>query len=388
LGERDTGGMNVFLREVAKALDRRGVSVDIFTRVHDPKDPQIVQAGERVRVIHLPAGPLAAPKKALYDWLPGFSAQLDAFLAREQGRYDVIHGHYWLSAPATLALAQRWGVPAVMHFHTLAKVQRLVRAGEPDAPQRAETEQAAINGASRIVCGSPGEREQLVQLYGASPGRCRIVPCGFDDQLFRPLGQAEARRAAGLPEGKIVLFVGRMERIKGVDILVRAVAALERREQVRIVIIGGVEGDPELERLRRMLAELGIGDCVSLLGTVDQQRLPLYYSAADVCVVPSFYETFGMVALESMACGTPVIAARVGGLAATVADGQTGYLVPWHCPEPYTERLEVMLGNDGLRGILGQAARASVQRFTWPRVAERLLQVYEEALGAPAVSLR
>jgi D-inositol-3-phosphate glycosyltransferase len=287
-----------------------------------------------------------------------------------------------------LALAERWGAPAVASFHTLGKVQRLVRAGEPDAGQRIATEQMVVDRAARIVAGSPSEREQLAWLYGADPERCAIVPCGFDEELFRPLDRAQARQALGLTGKKVVLFVGRMEPIKGIDILLRAVAAMDGRDDVQIVIIGGAQGDPELGRLVQMAGQLGIGERLLFLGTVDQARLPAYYSAADVCVAPSFYETFGMVALEAMACGTPVIAAGVGGLQATVADGETGYLVPWHCPEPYAERLEMILGNDSLRESLGRAARLSMRRFTWSYVAGRLLEVYEQALGSEAGRLQ
>ena len=381
LGEKDTGGMNVFLRETAKELGRRGVGVDIYTRAHDPNDPQVVELGENARVIHLAAGPLSETKRSLHQRLPEFTKNLHEFVEANHLRYDLVHGHYWLSGPVALSLRGRWRVPLVASFHTLGMVQRLVRAGEPDSEHRIATEQAVVRSADRLVLASPQEREQLIRLYGADPDRAHVVPCGYDRDLFKPMEKARARRELGLHEDKIVLFVGRMERIKGLDVLLRAVAALEESESVRMVIVGGSEGDAELARLRRLAMELGVLDRLLFVGPVPQSTLPLYYNAADVCVAPSFYETFGMVALEAMACGTPVIAARVGGLQATIADGKTGFLVPWHCPEPYTERLEVILGNDLLRENLGRAARDSVGGLDWASVADRLLEVYDRALG-------
>ena len=383
LGQKDAGGMNVFLREAAKELGRRGVCVDIFTRSHDPNDPPTIDLGGGARVIHLDAGPLEEAKKDLYGRIPAFTQSLLDYVAANPISYDLVHSHYWLSGPTALELGKRWGVPVVSSFHTLGEVQRLVRSGTGggDAEQRLATEHEIAAKADTLVTASPHEREQLIRLYRADPGKTHVVPCGFDRGVFKPIGRAEARRELGLHADKIILFVGRMEPIKGIDVLLRAAAAMEGGSDYRIVIIGGSEDDAEQQRLGAMARGLGIEKRLIFAGTVEQRRLPLYYSAADVCVAPSFYETFGLVPLEAMACGTPVIAARVGGLQATIIDGKTGYLVPWHCPEPYAERLDLMLGNDLLRESLGRAAYEAAQNWTWSMVADRLEEAYDQALG-------
>ncbi len=373
--------MNVFLRESAKELGQRGVCVDIFTRRHDPRDPQVIELGTGARVIHLDAGPLRENKRLLFQHIPQFVENLNAFLTANPTTYDLIHSHYWLSGPVALELGNRWNVPVVSSFHTLGEVQRLVRAGTADAEQRVGIEHAVAKDANVLVASSPHEREQLIRLYGADPGKSYVVPCGFDREVFKPIDQFKARRELGLDADKIILFVGRMEPIKGIDVLLTAAAAMDTDVDYQIVIIGGSEGDEEKQRLRAMAHALGIESRLNFVGIIEHQKLPLYYSAADVCVAPSFYETFGLVPLEAMACGTPVIAARVGGLTATIADGKTGYLVPWHCPEPYAERLDLLLGNDLLRESFGKAAYASVRELTWSVVADRLEEAYDQALG-------
>lgn len=383
LGQKDAGGMNVFLREAATELGRRGVCVDIFTRTYDPSDPTVIELGPGARLIHLDAGPPDEAKKDLYHRLPTFTQALSDYVAAHALSYDLVHSHYWLSGPTALELGRRWDVPVVSSFHTLGEVQRLVRSGTGggDAEQRLATEHEIAANADTLVTASPHEREQLLRLYRADPGKTHVVPCGFDRDVFKPTDRAEARRKLGLDADKIILFVGRMEPIKGIDVLLRAAAAMEGGSDYRIVIIGGSDDDSEQQRLREMAEGLGIAARLIFAGTVEQRRLPLYYSAADVCVAPSFYETFGLVPLEAMACGTPVIAARVGGLQATIIDGKTGYLVPWHCPEPYAERLDLLLGNDLLRDSLGRAAYEAAQNWTWAMVADRLEEAYDQALG-------
>ena len=373
--------MNVFLKETAKELGRCGVEVDIFTRSHDPHDPQVVELGENARVIHLAAGPLAEPKHSLAQHLPSFTEALRSYVASHELRYDVVHGHYWLSGAPALALAREQGAPAIASFHTLARVQDLVRPSSGDAPERAETEERIAREADMLVSSSPQEREQLLRLYGPEPERCRVAPCGYDASIFRPMDQERARQALGLTAPYTVLFVGRMEKIKGIDILLRAVGMLEEREKVYVLLVGGGEQDAERATLAALARELGMDNRLRFTGRVAQEDLPVYYNAADVCVAPSYYETFGMVALEAMACGTPVIAARAGGLQSTVQDGASGFLVPWHCPEPYAERLETVLGNAVLRRRLAAGAEAGAREKTWRFTADRLLHAYEEALA-------
>lgn len=372
--------MNVYLRETALEMGRRGICVDVFTRRHDPEEPDISPLAHNVRVVHLDAGRWDEPKEGLYRRLPEFQQCLEGFLDSERLQYDVIHSHYWLSGPVALGLKRTRGTPVVATMHSLGEVQRRVRLAQ-DASERVITERQIVHEVDQMVAGSPDEREQLLRLYDASLLNTHVVPCGYDSNLFYPHDKAASRRELGLTGSRIILFVGRMDRIKGVDIVLRAAADLEDRDGLQVVMIGGATDDAEVSRLKALARKLGIDRHLTFPGAVRQDILPQYYSAADVCIVPSYYETFGLVAVESMACGTPVIAARVGGLQATIVDGRSGYLVPWHCPEPYAERLETILGNDSLRSAFGKAARESVAILTWSNAVDNLLDVYGLAMG-------
>ena len=389
LGQKDTGGMNVYLRETALEMGRRGIRVDIYTRRHDPEEPEVIPllAGRRlsgeVRVIHVDAGVCNEPKERLYAYLPEFRLNMERFIDREGLRYDVLHSHYWLSGPVSLGIKESRHIPVVATMHSLGEVQRRVRVAQ-DALERVGTERRIAHEADRVVAASPDERDQLLRLYDAPVATTTVIPCGYADELFRPYDKAVSRKELGLRGSRIILFVGRMDRIKGIDIVLRASAALDNKEGLQIVMVGGASDDAEVNRMKRLAQKLGIEDYLLLPGAVRQEILPKYYSAADVCIVPSYYETFGLVAVEAMACGTPVIAARVGGLQATIMDGRTGYLVPWHCPEPYAERLETILGNDALRASLGRAARKSMAELTWRNAVDKLVDVYRLAMGVPA----
>lgn len=379
LGVGDGGGMSVCVRQLAKELPRRGFPVDVFTRRTDPQSPTIVPLGDGARLIQLQGGPpQALDKSQVYFHLPELACNLRRF-AEEQGlRYQLLHSHYWLSGLAAHWLSRRWGLPHVAMFHTLAEVKNHSRLGEREPARRIEGERKIVASADRLVAPTHHERSQLVRFYGASPSKIEIIPCGVDLDLFRPRDKAQARRQLGLFDRRLILFVGRMDPLKGLDILLKAVARLEDRQGLRVLVVGGsLEGDQKLSRYYRMAQEMGIAQQVTFLGSLDQQELPLYYSAADLCVVPSYYESFSLVAVEALACGTPVIASRVGGLTGIVRDGETGFLVPWRCPDPFSERLETLLGNEMLREHFGQAARKSVERFSWPNIAAQVQEMYE-----------
>ena len=292
-----------------------------------------------------------------------------------------MHSHYWLSGWVGQALKARWNVPHVIMFHTLGEAKNRAHLSEHEPDYRIAGERILAQGADRIICASEGEREALVTLYRVSPERISLVPCGVDTDRFRPRNRVAARRRLGLPGNEpVVLFVGRIEPLKGIDILLRAAA--QTYGGFRLLVVGGDQQDADRKaELRALAAELAIDDRVLFLDAVPHDQLPLYYNAADVCVVPSYYETFGLVALEAMACGVPVVASRVGGLLETVRDGQTGYLVPWRCPEPFAERLELLLSNEPLRRSLGRLARAAVERFRWSEVAAQVEDVYHELVS-------
>ena len=378
LGERDSGGMNVYVLQVARELARQGHPVDVYTRCHDPCDPQVVDLGYGSRVIHLEAGPYDGTKATLYQYIPEFVGNLQRFIQVEGISYDLIHSHYWLSGRVGMVLRSQWNVPHVTTFHTLAKAKLNARAGESESDLRVRIEETIMEEADAIVVSTNQEVQDLARLYGTSGHNVSVVPAGVDIEVFCPTDRYEARRALGLTGQNIVLYVGRIEPLKGLDILIGAVACIEDISDISLVVVGGSPGvDSEIGRLKALSHELGIADRVTFTGAVSHAKLPQYYNAADVFVLPSHHESFGLVALEAMACGTPVVASRVGGLTSFISDGLTGYLIPWRCPEPFARRIETLLLNPILRNTMGRAARSRAMDMTWTRSADRTLNVYE-----------
>ena len=381
LGEKDTGGMNVYVLQLAREFARSGRQVDVFTRSHDPNDPKIVDLEDGARVIHLEGGPYEAGKYDLVNYIPDFVEDLYRFQREEETRYDLIHSHYWLSGQVGMMLSREWGSPHFTTFHTLAKIKLRARAGEREPQLRHDIESMVMADVDRIVVSTDEERHDVIGLYGAPEHRIEIVPAGVDLNRFAPVDQESARRELGIEEQNVLLYVGRIEPLKGIEILLRAVPMMEFSHDLRVLVVGGNPGnDGELERLKAVTGDLGIEDSVSFTGSVDQALLPVYYSAADAFVLPSHSESFGLAALESMACGTPVVVSRVGGLKTFINSGETGYLVPWRCPESFAQRLDVLLANPELRDAMGEAARKAALRMGWAGVAESLLGHYDAAL--------
>ena len=383
LGEKDTGGMNVYVLQLAKEFARRGRRVDVFSRRHDPDDPEIVHLEEGARVVHLDAGPFDAGKYDLVNYIPEFLAALREFRRSDGGDYDLIHSHYWLSAQAGAALSREWGRPHFVTFHTLAKTKLRARAGEREPALRQRIETRAMRDADRIIVSTREEEEDVVRLYGAPEGKVEIVPAGVDLGAFAPVDKEAARRALGIRERAVLLYVGRIEPLKGIEILLRALTLMECGNDLRLFVVGGdAGGDAETERLRALAAELGIADAVTFTGSVPQSVLPTYYSAADAFVLPSHAESFGLAALEAMACGVPVVVSRVGGLKTFIDGGVSGYLVPWRCPEAFAQRLDVLLASPELRDSMGRAAREKALEMGWDKAAERTLALYDAATAA------
>jgi D-inositol-3-phosphate glycosyltransferase len=356
--------------------------VDIFTRDHDGISG-IEWIAPNVRVIHLPGGPPTGSVGELYAHLPGFLKELQAFREHEGRDYDVVHSHYWLSAWIGQRLSQDLGIPHVVTFHTLALIKMQSRAGEMEPEGREQVEREAMLTADRIVAFSGHERDAMARLYGADPARVMLAPCGVDLAKFRPLDQKEARRRLGLNGEKLLLYVGRVEPLKGLDLLVETAAQMEAGEQnIRMMVVGGGgPGEPETDRVRRLAEERQVDGLIDFVGRVDHDELPLYYNAADVCVVPSYYESFGLVALESMACGTPVVASRVGGLPTIVHHGHTGYLKSWRCPEAFANSVEMIISSSCLQESMGAAARRRAELMGWSNVAAMISEEYR-ALAA------
>lgn len=387
LGGKETGGMNVYVREVSRELGRMGVQVDVFTRSQNREIPRVVPLGENSRVIHLPAGPEATiPREEAYRHVPEFVANLEAFSCREGLTYDLLHSHYWLSGVAGLILKARFRVPLIQMFHTLGQLKNHVArsAAELEPGLRIAEETRIIREADRIVAANAVDRAHLVWYYGAESDRIAVIPCGVDTELFRPLDSGEAKGALSLGPEPLLLYVGRLTPIKGLETLLEAMTRLRRNARygdLRLLVAGGDADEPENGHaafLMERVTALGLGGGVRFLGPQPQERLRLYYAAARMTIMPSYYESFGMVALEAMACGSPVIASRVGGLTTTVVDGVTGYLVPEGDPQALADRVARLLEDDGVRRRLGVAASRQATRYRWPCVAEAICQLYAE----------
>ncbi len=403
LGGRDSGGMNVYVRELARELGRRGVAVDVFTRWREKDDPRIQPLGDNARVIHIPSGPMGYwPKMDVYEHLDEFTAKVEEYVSDEGTTYDLIHSHYWLSAEVARTLAPRWGVPRIQMFHTLGLVKREVMDedidGESDVrvtiEKRAMRESAAVTAASEI------EVSELVELYGADPAKLHIIPCGVDLNVFRPMRQMDAREVLGRDQcERIVLFVGRIEQIKGIDVLLRALGLLffrhpELRNDLCLLVVGGAldpnDDSPEtekIEELQRLVHQHRMEANVSFVGSMDQQRLALFYAAADVCAVPSLTESFGLVALEAMACGTPVVGTRVGGLQTLIEHGESGLLVPAGDYQALAESMAKVLTDHRLRMHLAHGARDRAEHFSWRSVGDRVETLYAKILAGETTSV-
>jgi D-inositol-3-phosphate glycosyltransferase len=378
-GGKETGGMNVYVRETARELARMGVLADVFTRSQNRTIPRVVTLGPGERVIHLPAGPeQPMPRETVHRHLDEFVAGIEAFRQQEGLDYDLVHAHYWLSGVAGLRLRDAWGAPLVQMFHTLGRLKNTVAqsAAEIEPELRIAEESRIVADADRIVAANVVERAHLVWYYGADAGRVEVIPCGVDTELFQPMSRSAAKDLLELGPEPLLLYVGRLQPIKGLETLLEAMARLPA---ATLLIIGGDQDEPDSGhgvRLRAHAAALGLDGRVRFLGAQPQRRLRLFYAAADATVMPSYYESFGMVALEAMACGSPVVASRVGGLTTTIQDGVTGHLVPEGDPAALAERLGGLLADPDARARLGREAARWAAEHRWPCVAEAVCRMY------------
>lgn len=385
-GGAKSGGLNVYVLELARQLAANGCEIDIFTRPTAPNLPPVTEVEPGLRVIHLPAPTVASlGAEQLYERLDTFHEAVLEFNRADGATYDLVHSHYWLSGLIGQRLKQSWGVPHVVMFHTLGEIKNRASFEEHESDLRIRSEAQVLAGADSIICATEQEGASLRQLYGTPAEKIRVIPLGVDLDRFRPSAKDQARTKLGLTDERIVLFVGRIEPLKGLDILINAAAMLESDVDCSVLVVGGDETTQAgVDELRELARERGIEQRVAFVGAVDHDLLPLYYNAADVCVVPSHYESFGLVAVEAMASGVPVVASRVGGLTGTVRDGETGYLIPWLCPEPFAERIELLLENEPLRLKLGEAARQAMARYRWENVIESVVELYDSLIDRPA----
>ena len=392
-GTGDSGGMNVYIRAVAERLAASGAEVDIFTRRRGGDEPEVRELQPGVRMIAVKAGPCTpVPKADLPRFLPEFLGGL-LRTAHEDGRgYDIVHSHYWLSGWIGRGAKETWQVPLVASFHTLGKVKNysLARGERPEPRARLSGEERVIAEADRILAPTPAEAAQLVGLYRAAPDHIRLVPPGVDHTLFFPRDRAAARERLHLTGVRLALFVGRLQAHKGPDVAVRALAEALARDpdgtsDVVLAVVGGPSGagpGEEVGRLMELASALGVADRVMLFPPQPQVRLADFYAAADVVLVPSRSESFGLVALEAQACGTPVVAAGVGGLRYVVTDGVGGFLVEGHDPADHADRMLQVLADPARSARMGRDGARQALRFTWEATAEEILGVYRELIEA------
>jgi len=393
LGGKDTGGMNVYVRDLTRELGHLGIHVDVFTRSQDEHVPHVVhELGFGNRVVHVPAGPETPKARSeLANYIPEFAEGIKKFAAEKGITYDVIHSHYWMSGLAAEILSEAWGGTPIVHmFHTLGEMKnRVARADSERAnKERLDGERQVLRRADRIIVATLAERTQLRFLYRADDRKMVTIPPGVDTSHFYPIPADEAKQFIGLePEDRMILFVGRIEPLKGVDTLIQAMSCLNLaglHRPVHLAIIGGEPNvqpedmSDEMSRLQKMCDELCVGGMVLFLGKRGQDTLPYYYSAAELLVMPSLYESFGMVALEAMACGTPVIASEVGGLGYLVQDGVTGYTIPDSDPEALCDKLSRLLGDAHLRETMGLGASQYALDYAWEKIAAQMIEVYSE----------
>ena len=394
-GTGDAGGLNVYVVEVAKRLAARGVEVEIFTRAVSRDAPPVAELVPGVLVHHVPAGPFEELDKAdLPAQLCPFTLEvLRTEAAYAPGRYDLVHGHYWLSGHVGAVAKERWGVPLIQSMHTLGRVKNAALArGDKAEPQiRLRGEADVVAAADRLVANTDEEARQLAGLYGADPAKIWTVNPGVDLATFRPGPAAGARRRLGLPEqGHVIVFAGRIQPLKAPDVVLHAVAALVRDDPIlaatlTVAFVGGPSGtgraDPD--QLTEVSRSLGVAGLVRLEPPCPQSELADWYRAATVVMVPSYSESFGLVAVEAQACGTPVIAASAGGLRTAVRDGVSGILVDGHDPASYARALRGLFRAPGWRARLARGAVRHASRFGWGATVDRLLAVYDCAMSAP-----
>jgi D-inositol-3-phosphate glycosyltransferase len=390
-GTGDAGGMNVYVIELAKRLAERDIEVDIFTRSTSSRLEPVVHAADGVRVQHIVAGPFEGLTKGE---LPG---QLCAFArdvlrteaSHDPGHYDLVHSHYWLSGQVGALARDRWGIPLAHSMHTMAKVKNsaLAAGDTPEPPARVIGEEQVVEAADMLIANTDDEAKQLVNCYDADPGRVEVVNPGVDLDVFRPRPQAEARQRLGIaPDAHLLVFVGRIQPLKAPDVLVRAAAEMVRRDpslrsRLVVAVVGGPSGTglEKPEALAQLADSLGLADVVRFVPPVSRTELVDWYAAASVVCVPSYNESFGLVAVEAQAVGTPVVAAAVGGLTTAVRDGTSGLLVEGHEPADYARALERIVLAPQLRDELARGALAQAAQFGWDRTAERTIEVYRRA---------
>lgn len=382
LGTKDTGGMSVYIRELACELGKRGHRIDIYTRLQNGDYKPVIQLFDNVRLIHLGIsnnGTLS--KLALYPYLPDFFQSLEDFRSHEGLKYDLIHSHYWMSGRLGTWAQNHWNRPHVLMLHTLGEEKNRTGVGMREPDLRIAVEKELAKTCHRILAPTDREKDSLIRFYGAPEQKIGVVPCGVNLELFHPADKVAARKRLGYdPDDIILLYVGRFEPLKGLDRLFHAMTYLRNHLKLRLLIVGGDgEEAPESQYLRQKTRNLGIEDKVTFSGRIEQKYLPPYYGSADVLVMPSHYESFGLVGLEALACGRPVVSAPVGAMECLIKESRAGLVVDHSLPQSLASGIESMINNFPLPSA--QKIRKSVLEYSWSNVAENILEEYESVLA-------
>ena len=393
-GASDTGGMSVYLCETARELGRRGHRVDVYTRAHGPGHERVKDLGRGARLIHITAGENGRLDKLdLYPLLDDFFHGLEAFRGRAGVNYDLVYSHYWLSGCVGQRASAAWSAPHAVMFHTLGAVKNALGPAQSDPELRLARERDLIADCDLVVVPTERERMEVVGRYDGDPGKTTVIPCGVNLDLFRPNDRHEARQRIGLDgDDPLILYVGRMDPVKGIDRLLAAGARLKSNMDFYLWVVGGDDAPgTEQRRLAALARRLGLRDTVTFTGRVPQKELPFFYNAADVFVLPSYYESFGMVALESLACGTPVVSTDVGGLKGILIENETGCVAGDGRAVTLAEKISGLLPRALKNGRESMNARATVTGYSWSRVVDRLLEAFDRLMGEraapPEVSL-
>ncbi len=379
--------MNVYVASLASALAHAGVDCDVFVRRDSPDLPSVLTVEPGFRVVHIDAGPAEPlPKDELVGHLDEFVANAGVVL--ERGGHEVLHAHYWMSGAVAHRLKHELDRPLVTTFHTLGAVKGA--AGYHESASRLSVERDVVRCSDLILASTPDESDQLRELYGAEPDRVEVVPPGVDHRLFHDQDRTRDRESLGLNHRKVVLFAGRIQPLKGAGLAIEAIGELDDPTVLLLIVGGpsGADGERELERLRALVAERGLEEQVRFMSAVPHAQLARYYRAADVCIVPSHTESFGLVALEAAACGAPVVAAAVDGLRSLVDDGETGFLVEGRDPAEYAAPLRKLLGDADLAAHMGATAAARARRYSWSITAARLRRLYGDLAAREPVRCR
>jgi D-inositol-3-phosphate glycosyltransferase len=383
LGGKDTGGMNVYIQEIAREMGKRGHTVDIYTRAHKPEHEQIVKLGDNTRLIHIETGGNEEiPKVAFYSYLQNFICGIENFRNSVNIHYDLIHSHYWLSGLAGKQLQIWWHIPHILMFHTLGAVKNQIGIGTDEPELRIENEKELTQSCEYIIAATAREKKELVNYYHVYPQKVTVIPCGVNLNLFKPGDKEQARIELGLDHQKVLLFVGRLEQLKGLEQLLRAINQIRSTDGIKLMIVGGDEySQNSMQELQKIAADLHIQNNINFTGSIVQEKLPAYYNAADICVIPSYYESFSLVALESLACGTPVITTDVGDMKNIICRSEAGYVLEDNSPGLLASEISRFLAQANNQTPKTDEIRALAAVYSWHNITDMILQRYNTILN-------